>query len=608
MAAKSEETVGKSEEGKRKNGTEATAASASDYQSKLNINPKYGTEEFAKGVKQCLDGNGETSSPFPHFMLKDFLQDDTNAGDSTSIPTMPAILRNELLHSARWHRKSNDLYDLHQTTDVQSFSPTQFPALTAFRKFLVGQVRRWLEKATGVQLNDKVAITGSRYDCTDTLLPHDDRLEGRAFAFVYYLTPKWQEEYGGNLLLYNAEPKTNHPESVTRSIAPVENSFMFFRVQQNSWHSVSEVLTKDKSRLSLNGWFHADNAPMAAEPAPEPPIPMVQPGLDVTLTEVEEWLNSKYVKPAQHKSIKRVFAQKSELSLTDFLNPQKYKEALDELEAAPFNSIGPPDKRKVGRLDESQIPRESAVGTLLRLVRSEAMTLLLTQWTGLNLCSLGVEKGVGENTAGKSEGGKQKDDDDSEEPAAKKRCLDGASCSNAGAASSGTGKASEVSDKDVRVVSYINRFKHGCYSMADDQLAADAKKNGYCLDLLLFFGPTVRWNTDRGGFFSYFAMGDEDEIIRVPPLMNTAAIVFREPEVLNFTKYVNCRAGSDYFYVLNCSFFGISSEDSEFDSSSSSLEEDGEDPEDDDESTSDASGDDAENHLEGLAGGDETEE
>jgi hypothetical protein len=63
------------------------------------------------------------------------------------------------------------------------------------------------------------------------------------------------------------------------------------------------------------------------------------------------------------------------------------------------------------------------------------------------------------------------------------------------------------------------------------------------------------------------------QILRVAPTKNSAAIVFREPEVLHFTKYVNLRAGSRRFYVLNCSFFGISNEDSE---SEDSLEDEDE--------------------------------
>jgi hypothetical protein len=150
------------------------------------------------------------------------------------------------------------------------------------------------------------------------------------------------------------------------------------------------------------------------------------------LTEVNAWLNQDYVRPGQHKQIKRIFAYKSELSLQQFLNvwyilfrhisstfsfsPQqadRYNAALAELEAAEFACIGPPNKRHVWRLVESTLTEGSVLRSLLRLFRfvkskswssllltkkntntiastlsSEAITLLLTQWTGLHLYDL----------------------------------------------------------------------------------------------------------------------------------------------------------------------------------------------------------------------------
>lgn len=58
---------------------------------------------------------------------------------------------------------------------------------------------------SGVDLNSEVAITSSSYNHTDFLLPHDDQCEGRAFAFVLYLTPEWKESDGGQLVLYNCD-------------------------------------------------------------------------------------------------------------------------------------------------------------------------------------------------------------------------------------------------------------------------------------------------------------------------------------------------------------------------------------------------------------------
>lgn len=141
------------------------------------------------------------------------------------------------------------------------------------------------------------------------------------------------------------------------------------------------------------------------------------------------------------------------------------------------------------------------------------------------------------------------------------------------------------------MVSNIYRFGHGSYTMADQQMAADAASNGYCLDALLFLSDFETWPSDSGGYVSYIAVEDPNEvgfvssvllflfpILKVPPRPNCLAVVFREPEILSFTKYINVLAGSNFYYLLNCSFFGAASDgESESEDSLDSTSEDFED-------------------------------
>ena len=74
----------------------------------------------------------------------------------------------------------------------------------------------WLRELTGIELTDNVDATCSKYEYTgkvilkfhflmcnlDTLLCHDDELEGRRVAFIYYLVdPTWSSTDGGILLI-----------------------------------------------------------------------------------------------------------------------------------------------------------------------------------------------------------------------------------------------------------------------------------------------------------------------------------------------------------------------------------------------------------------------
>ncbi|KAH7698307.1 Protein C17G10.1, partial [Aphelenchoides avenae] len=518
---------------------------------RFRIQDAYTAEAFAAQVKDTLAGNTGNSLPFPHFALPDFLSD----------VKLIAELRAELAKS-EWKRTENDLYSLSQTTDVSNFDATATPTLVEFRRFMHRDVRDWLHETTGLELNDRVAITGSDYRQTDVLLPHDDRLEGRVFAFILYLNEAWNDADGGLLDLYDTDAETNRPSTIAKSLSPTGNMFVFFQVRANSWHAVREVLGADKSRLSLNGWFHADHAPPAPAPAPEAPLQRIKPALDITLSDVQTWMNPEYIKPTEQRRIKRLFAAKSELSLSHFLNPEKYKDALEALKTAKFTEVGPPDRRRIGRLEESELAADNPIGTLLRLFRSEAMTLLLTQWTGLRLYNLKKESSPGASP-----------------PPEKRGRTEAEPGPSSGRSTTGHVNGIHFSAspqtlprlESVEVVSFINRLQHGYYSMADDQLAADSEKNGFCLDVILFLTEREQWATKVGGFVSYIASNDTSEILRVAPAANSVAIVFREPEVLNFTKYVNCLSADDSYFMLNCSFFGISDEDNE---SESSLESD----------------------------------
>lgn len=88
------------------------------------------------------------------------------------------------------------------------------------------------------------------------------------------------------MALFNADPNTNRPTTIAKNLQPTYNSLMFFPVATNTWHSVREVFSPNHQRLSLNGWFHADEAKAADPPKPEPPIKRIKPTLETTVSRV----------------------------------------------------------------------------------------------------------------------------------------------------------------------------------------------------------------------------------------------------------------------------------------------------------------------------------
>ncbi|CAG9530498.1 unnamed protein product [Cercopithifilaria johnstoni] len=478
------------------------------------INSVYLTDEYATEFQKTLSGRSQFSKPFPHFCLPNFFASKEFVDD----------LRSEL-KSVRYDRKDNDLYSLSQTADLSNFDASKFPTLTKFRDLFKDDILHWLRSVSGVDLSAEVAITSSNYNYTDLLLPHDDQCEGRKFAFTFYLTPDWKESDGGQLLLYNCDDD-NNPISVAQIMNPIENMLIIFEVSQRSWHMVTEVLSQ-KERLSLHGWFYHTECEVSDKLKLSSPEGKLKPHMNITYEEVLEWINPKYIDPLQQSKIQSIFEENSEISLFDFIRENKFELALHELYSACFEDIGPLNKRKLERLREYALPLDSSLLSLLRLVRSQAMTLLLSQWTGLSVHSV---------------------DDCSSEPDTKKKKVDENEC------------GSVTTYDDIECCSSVYRIGKSSYTMVDDEVVSETEQLGCCLDFNLFLFAS-EWDDEHGGFISYFTKNEEEEILRISPVRNSAALVFREPGVYPFVKYVNCKAGDKHYYVINCSFYGFSVDD-----------------------------------------------
>ncbi len=86
------------------------------------------------------------------------------------------------------------------------------------------------------------------------------------------------------------------------------------------------MLSKDKSRLSVNGWFHG---PPVTCPPPyiEPPRPVQSHG-HVEEEVVYEWISEIYLDPEVQSQIQEKFEENSEIELQGFLKVGKFPLSL----------------------------------------------------------------------------------------------------------------------------------------------------------------------------------------------------------------------------------------------------------------------------------------
>uniref|UniRef100_A0A669EFF6 Prolyl 3-hydroxylase OGFOD1 n=1 Tax=Oreochromis niloticus TaxID=8128 RepID=A0A669EFF6_ORENI len=453
--------------------------------------------------------------PFPHCIFTNFISSQAFAEN----------LQKELLE-LNFHEKSNDLYKFKQCARF---------CITVCRAALFGRFRSWLGEVLGVELEPTVDISCAKYEYTDVLLCHDDELEGRRVAFILYLVPPWQSSDGGTLDLYTTDSYLQ-PQSIVKSLVPSWNTLVLFEVSPVSFHQVSEVLSQDKCRLSLSGWFHGPSL----ERPPRHAVAPIQrnPHLPRDETVLLEWINPIYLDISYQEQIQEEFEDSSEIQLKGFLKEEKFKEVSEALRLSQieWKKRGPPNKRCYEAAALDSLPQ--CVSACWELLHSEAFFLLLSNFTGLRLHYLCPAD----------------DEEDDDEEKVKKQQDDGEA----------TGSSNEPAFIqpqplplpllfvcfDLCVFSEpstplccgeVRRWSRGGYTLLHDGEAARAE---YALDLVLPFGCTG-WQSEFGGFTCYVANEEDEELLTVYPEDNSLALVYRDKETLKFVKHVNHKSTSE---------------------------------------------------------------
>ena len=178
-----------------------------------------------------------SAKPFPHLQLKNILKREKFEKLRTA------------LFQQEFTLKESDLFSLAQTGD---FAGTNNKILKEFREFLLKDFRIFMEEITGEKFSKKsMDLAGSLYNNTHHLLCHDDQLENRTIAFIYYCSTLTKKE-GGALRLF--DNKNSTPSKIVKDLRPYENSLAFFKVSTISFHDVEEV--RNTRRYAIGGWYH----------------------------------------------------------------------------------------------------------------------------------------------------------------------------------------------------------------------------------------------------------------------------------------------------------------------------------------------------------------
>ncbi|XDD52803.1 2OG-Fe(II) oxygenase [Leptospira sp. WS4.C2] len=146
----------------------------------------------------------------------------------------------------------------------------QFNSLLSDITFAIQEpkVIRIVEEITGIknQQADSTLYAGglSLMDKDSFLNPHIDNSHEQTRSFyrtlnlLYYISPEWKIEYGGNLELWDKAVK----ENVT--IVSQYNRLVIMETNPWSWHSVSPIVV-DKKRICVSNYYFSPDSPIGRD-------------------------------------------------------------------------------------------------------------------------------------------------------------------------------------------------------------------------------------------------------------------------------------------------------------------------------------------------------
>lgn len=358
-------------------------------------------------------------------------------------PEFLLSVKEEIKSQTKVNFKESDLFRVYQSIDLANLVPnsplaTQLPDVMRLREVLYSQEwRSFMEKLCDLPpstLTDKIDCACNCHAPGCHLLCHDDVIGTRKVSYIIYLTEEdWKEEEGGSLELYG---KQDEPNGESISVTPVPlarawpvfNSMAFFVVKPGeSFHAVQEVFGS-RPRLSLQGWYHAEEPPENIELATLQQLKATnvvesETSLQVEFKEEERLFNeadreylSKYLQPEylteeSMNGIQEQFVNDSSVQLRNFLKDE-WVPAVDSQKRSAntmdhYNSgvsdewklTGPAHKQRFLEYDAKSVtPDSKSIGSLLHTVKtklfeSPVMARYLKRITSLDQ-SAGVKYGA----------------------------------------------------------------------------------------------------------------------------------------------------------------------------------------------------------------------
>ncbi|KAL0084625.1 Oxoglutarate and iron-dependent oxygenase degradation C-term-domain-containing protein [Phycomyces blakesleeanus] len=280
-------------------------------------------EVFHKGLmdpqnRDRLQKACQESEPYKHCAIERLVNDE--------------LLRKvyeEIGASLRFTLKETDIYKVNQTGDLVNMDGLPLEEKNRLRHLFElrnaiysDEFRSFVSQVTGCGplSPSKFDMSINTYNSGCHLLNHDDVIGTRRVSFILYMPSpdeEWDPSWGGALELYPVVSKGTPAIEPTVSLPPKWNQFAMFTVLPGySFHSVEEVVGQNKSRLSIQGWFHV---PQLGEKGYETKTTAEKSSLEMLETEEEEEPFVLYKDPLEEQDC--ALGQEDISVLSEWMNP-----------------------------------------------------------------------------------------------------------------------------------------------------------------------------------------------------------------------------------------------------------------------------------------------
>ncbi|XP_063981122.1 prolyl 3-hydroxylase OGFOD1-like [Diachasmimorpha longicaudata] len=287
-------------------------------------------------------------------------------------------LKNEL-SVVKSRRKWTDVHCMEETEDLRD---VHTDCISRLHQTLENDIRIWIDTNAGIGLSAVISMYSSCYCDTDYFLCHDDYMGDRKIAYILYLSDNWSREDGGSLDFFDTD-SLDRPRKIVHSLIPEYNSLVFFEVTNTSYHQVSEIVSHDKSRWTVHGWF---NSPVSRDTrSPRPPIELTFHEPLETDGELSSWIMDSYLSKNIAIGILDDLEKKSYSYLVHFLKEEVYTKVSTELisEDIKWNRVGPPDRRNYEIADARTLP--ATLKKFYEMFKSIEFFRLMKDYTELEL-------------------------------------------------------------------------------------------------------------------------------------------------------------------------------------------------------------------------------